>query len=161
MLRLCENINRTKLITESVSGFKNNTCFAFGSFILVHFSFLTWFYRKNELRVETLKACRDEIWVRITLYHHLISIPNHFTLHSSSWLPWTADINWETLETQRAISGAFICSSAPRTVPIKADNVIIKRADRQELSARHPDLATSAVCYTSQITMLPPLTYDT
>lgn len=33
------------------------------------------------------------------------------------------------LATQRAIHGAFICSSAPRTVPIKADNVIIKRAD--------------------------------
>lgn len=69
---------------------------------------------------------------RITFYYHTVAIfSNHFTWHSSSRhnFPLTADINWEMLATQRAIHGAFICSSAPRTVPIKADNVIIKRAD--------------------------------
>lgn len=93
-------------------------------------------------------------------HYHLF---NHFTLHSSSRHKFllTADINWEMLASQRATCGKFICSSAPRTAPIKADNVIIKRADRQELSARLFDLHTSAICYTSQMTKLPPFKYNT
>lgn len=80
----------------------------------------------------------------------------HFTWHSSSRqdLPLTTEINWGNLATQHAIGGAFICSSAPHTMPIKTDNAIIKKS--WQARAVRETLPTAAICYTSRITMLPP-----